>query len=187
MRPQLSAGYYSAEVEELGFRESQSGKDMITLKVRILGELADPWGSAADFYATDQTPTRFINLVVNDDRSLDFILKKLRYAGWNGTDFATLEPDMIGAYVKVQCKHTPNRDTGEAREDWDLMLPPRSNVPLDADGDKARRLNALFDRRLTDPAFNLAPQGDQAPAPSRGPQGGGGGSAPPHDDGDIPF
>lgn len=186
MRPQFPAGYYAAEVEELGFRESQSGKDMITFRVRIMGELANPFGGEArDHYAQDQNPNRFINLVLGDDRSLDFILKKLRYAGWNGTDFADLETEMTGSLIKVQCKHEPDRNTGDSREQWDLMLPPRSTVQLDADGDKARKLNALFDRRLTDPAFNVA-QGDQAPAPPRSNQGGGS-APPPAGDDEIPF
>lgn len=182
MQPKYPAGYYAAEVRDINVEDSKPNQDgitkkMIVLRIQILGELSDPFGDASDYYPGGDEDFRLIFLVIGDERSQDFIAKKLQNAGFDGQSLTEALEFFPGKIVKVHCKHDVYQ--GKTREKWDLPLPMRERVL--ADDSELRTLDSLFERAFTrnKPAF-------QAPAPPRSNHGGGS-APPPAGDDEIPF
>lgn len=141
-------GLYHVRVEDQGLTVASTGRPMVVLRVKVLARVDE---SQVDLpaYTVAQMHDRTIRLVVGDDDvSREFVLSKLRYAGWTGQRFETLQ--LVGYTCQARCRHGVYNS--QAVEDWDLALPPREPKPLPHDPNVARRLNALFGRRLREPS-----------------------------------
>lgn len=136
-------GDYVAEVTDQALVESSTGKPMIVLKVRVSSQLIGAGGNREELRETD-TYERTIRLVVNQgsQKSMDFLLKKLRYAGFVDDSFSSM--DLVGAVVRCSCKHGVYK--GEPNEEWDLMLPPLA--PLEHNPSLSKKIDALFGKSL---------------------------------------
>lgn len=194
--PFYAPGFYLGIVQEIGFTQTKnSGKDMIVVVVEVTEEFPAGCYAEEDAFPVSNRYNRTVNLVIGDDRSLDYIMLKLRNAGWRGQDFSDID-QLVGNRCRLKCEHE-ERDNGEMWEQWDLVLPARSRN-LSVEPTVAMKLNALFDRRLTDPQFSQveAPAAATATPRSRRtqsgppdygnpPPAGPGGPGPEEDD--IPF
>lgn len=171
-------GRYRCSVDENAFQVAKTGKPMIVLKVRPEAQLFDRIGASGEPYTeeevTSQQYPRTVRIVINEnnEQSLDFAMRKLRHAGFTGSSFDQL--DLRGKDVVCDCKHETYE--GNLTERWDLPLPDQSR-PLENDPSIARKLNAIFGKRLTT-------NGGIATPPQHQPQAAVVGAA---DDDDIPF
>ncbi len=144
-------GRYQCVVTEQGFQESKNGKPMIVFKVRVAGVVTEIVGANGEVVQNvslvNQEYTRTVRLVIVEDKpeSLDYAMLKLRHAGFKG---ATLEElDMVGETIICEC--SAGEYQGQPSEDWNLPLPDQGGGPLQNDPNLARRMNAIFGRRLS--------------------------------------
>lgn len=84
----------------------------------------------------------------NDVQSQDFAMKKLRYAGFEGDSFSDL--DLVGKDIRARCTHGEYNQ--KPKEDWDFALPDRESNAKPLDSGMARKLDALFGKKLKDGA-----------------------------------
>lgn len=149
-------GTYLCEVIEQGFTESKTGKPMICFKVKVFSKLSHgPEGEQVEDNCAENYD-RTIRLVVDgsNDDMMDYAMRKLRHAGFNGESFADL--NLVGQYVT--CKCDASEYNGKPTEQWDLALPPLESKPLmPLDNAAARKLNTLFGKRLKDGAKKFVP------------------------------
>lgn len=140
--PHYDKGRYLAEVVELGFQVASSGNPMIVLSVKPYAKI-EGQGEGETFDEVADIYHRTIRLAVID-KTQDMVLAKLRYAGFQGTDFTEL--NLIGAVVRCTCNH--DEYEGKQVEKWDLALPPRERQPVKNEPNLALKLNALFGKKL---------------------------------------
>ncbi len=166
-------GKFNVDIVDVAFTEDEANPPQIVIRARIMEE-CDP--TTGDWHPCLNQWDRTIYLRYSEEYK-DYILAKLRGAGWEGTDFSTLKSDMVGkSCVAVnRCRiATKGKYQGQEVEGWDLFLPPRESKPLESKPAVARKLNALFGKVLKD-------SGKPAPAPVAVTNG-----APPEDD-EVPF
>jgi hypothetical protein len=182
MAAHYDKGTYVAVVEEQAFQESSTKKPMIVLKVRPQAQVVRQLLESGEFeereHVLDTDYPRTIRLVISsNEKALDFLVKKLRYAGFTGN--AMEELNLEGQRVLCWVKH--EMYDGEMREQWDLALPPGESKPLENDPSLSKKINALLGRKLA------AAPGDvsQSSVPESIPPGGD--EPPPHGDDDLPF
>ena len=87
--------------------------------------------------------TRTIRLFIDSSRDdiMDFVIKKLRYAGFEGNSFSDL--NLVNADIRATCEH------GEKYEEWDFTLPPFEEREVnELDTAMNRKLDTLFGKRL---------------------------------------
>lgn len=182
--PFYAPGNYFGAIEEIGFDTSKSGKDMIVVIVTVTDELPPGKYDYDDAFPVANQYRRTIRMTIGDDRSLDYIMAKLRNAGWTGTSFAQIK-EAIGNRCQLKCEHEEYQNS--LSEQWDLMLPPR-NVSVEAAPDVAMKLDALFDRRLREQQAATAPAPAQRSSNSGEPDYGNPPPAGPNGkNDDIPF
>jgi len=100
-------------------------------------------------YEDPQRPERTLRIVVDstNDNMMDFAMKKLRYAGFNGDSFVDL--NLINADIRAICKEGEFK--GKPTEDWDFALPPLERMEANnLDPQINRKLDTLFGKRLKD-------------------------------------
>jgi len=141
-------GTYVCEVTEQGFQKASTGRDMIVLRILIKHQIVN---IGLPDESLDSVPTRYerdLRLVIVDDneKSMGYLLKKLRHAGLEGDSFRGLEV-LVGSDVRCTCTH--GQYQGDSSEQWDLMLPPlKESEPLKSDPATIMHLDALFARQL---------------------------------------
>ena len=81
------------------------------------------------------------------DGTIDRVVEQLRNLGWQGSDFAELEPDGGHSFedlvIKVRCTHQQEDD--KVYENWEL---PSSFQSCEHKSGMTRKLNALFGAKL---------------------------------------
>lgn len=188
--PFYQAGKYHVQVTDVALGEASTGNPQIILRVKIISGLQ--LNSAGDEVAVTLLGQydRTIYLTVTD-KSNEMILKKLRWAGWEGDRFETLTKDLLGRGCRADCKIEPAKSgkyAGQDTEKWDLDLPPLESKPLENKPAVAKKLNALFGKALKEKVIKTpAPEGDPTGIPPGGvppePQSVGAGIP----DDDVPF
>lgn len=153
-------GPYLVTCLEHGFELAKSGKPMIVFKVGVEYQLRNE-PDASGVISEQAIPvqrrwerTIWLAIVEDNQESLDYAMTKLRYAGFTGDKFEDL--DLVGQQFRAECKH----EQGEKglREKWELPLPPRARREIKNDASLAKRLNALFGKRLSDGAVTPPPR-----------------------------
>ena len=151
MKAFYNPGRYQCAVTEHGFETSKSGKPMIVFRVLVTGELhyqtGDDGEPFQELIPVAAAYPRTVRLVIVEDNqdSLDYAMAKLRFAGFEGSNLEEL--DLQGLEIACDCTHQLYK--GEQSEQWDLPLPSRTRTPLENDPSVARKMNAIFGRRLT--------------------------------------
>jgi hypothetical protein len=141
-------GQYMAVVTQQGFKESTNGNPVIVLKVKpYLHFQYDSSGVEIEDNLPSDSWERSIFLTVTK-KTTDFVLKKLRAAGFEGSSFREL--DLQGKSVRCRCSHGTDNN-GADREEWDLVYEYESKPLEPLDSAAARKLDALFGRELKTP------------------------------------
>lgn len=135
-------GQYLAVVKQQGFQESSNGNPMIVLVVKPYVQFIYPNGVEEEDNIQDGYE-RTIRLVVTDNTK-DFVLDKLRAAGFDGSSFRELE--LQGKSVRCRCSHDVNGD--KEYESWDLVFTRESKPVEPLDSAAARKLDAMFGSAL---------------------------------------
>lgn len=170
-------GLHLARVSKQGWTESKTKKAMLVFEVAILAKVV-PDQEGNESYE-DLAPSQYdqtLRIVVDSDSpdSLDYAMRKLRYAGFDGDSFADL--NLEGREVRV--RNDPQEYKGKLCDSWDFALPPRESTAAPLDNSAARKFDALFGRRLKDGAQPKAAKPEPEAAPPRG-------AATPNDE--VPF
>lgn len=145
-------GFYLCNVDSQAFQESKNGNPMIVFQVTPEGRVVTSFGSdgepVEELEPLDKNYQRTARLVFASDDAADYNILKLRYAGWQGDRFATL--DLTDQRVRMECRHEPGQGqyAGSTFERWEFPLPPRESVELESDDKVARRLDNLFGKKL---------------------------------------
>jgi hypothetical protein len=144
-------GTYICEVLEQALVKASTGKPMFVFKVRVQSKVTMNHESGEELIEPQmETYERTVRIVVNPNNpdSLEYAMKKLRHAGFTGTQFEQL--NLTGARVRCKCEEGEYK--GQPSENWDFELPGRSSSePLENDPALNKTLNALFDRQLREP------------------------------------
>jgi len=148
-------GSYVARVEEQAFETSKNGKPMIVFRVRPTARVFNEGFDNEEHHPVDGKWDRTIRVVISPDNadSMDYALRKLRYAGFMGERFEDL--NLVGADVRCYVKE--DKYDGKDVEQWDLALPRLERKPLENDNSVAKSLNALFGRKLKETAAEAQP------------------------------
>ena len=108
----------------------------------------DPEGNEVleEVYCDPNYPERTLRLTVdsNNDDMMDFVVKKLRHAGWEGDSFASL--NLVNTDIRAVCEQGEYK--GKQTEDWDFALPPLDREVNELDPAMNRKLDTLFGKRL---------------------------------------
>lgn len=147
-------GLHLCRVTQCGMTETQKEpkRPMIVIRFQPLAKIThDPEGNELydDLAPSQYDQTARIVVDPNNSKSLDFATMKLRYAGFTGQSFKDL--DLEGK--EIRCNNEPSEYEGKLRDQWDLALPPLEQRPLQQiDSAAARKLDAMFGKRLKDGA-----------------------------------
>lgn len=109
---------------------------------------------------------RRIQMVIDgsNDTSLEYAMRKLRFAGFNGESFADL--DLTGRTVRARCTH--GEYNNKPNEQWDFALPDGGATTKALDSGLTRKLDALFGKRLKEGAKpKAAPAARQPVVPAK--------------------
>ncbi len=138
-------GEYKCEVVDQGLSNSKTNNPQIWLRVRILESIDRP-----DEKVDQYERTIYWTLT---EKTIDFTVEKLELLGFAGQSFRDLDPNVqghhsfIGQQIDCYCKHETYE--GKEREKWDLSN-PGAKMPDPLSESDARRLDALFGRKLKD-------------------------------------
>lgn len=137
-------GQYMAKVIEQGFSESNNGNPQIVIKIQPYVYFDYTGGVETEVEIPGDSYPRTIFLTVTENTT-EFVLKKLRAAGFQGNSFREL--DLVGKCARCRCSSKVDQK-GEEREDWDLVYQSEAK-PLEPLGaPEARKLDALFGKML---------------------------------------
>jgi len=153
-QPEYKEGNYVAKVVDQAFTETrEKKKPMIVQRVTINNLLVDAGTKFEELQNLANHYERKIHLVINhdSDKAMEFLLKKLRYAGFEKPSFRDF--NLAGSTVRCTCSHDLS---SEYPENWDLMLPPRESTPLVHDPKLSKKMDALFGKALKEPITNSA-------------------------------
>jgi len=160
-----TAGTYRAKVTQIELVETNNGHDAILVYILPLAAVTD-----GGELPVDPSPySQKIWLMSHTDKTRGYTLRKLRGAGWEGSQFQTLAGDMDGVVITVEATDDSYNDRLTTR--WDLPLPTAKPRPV-----KAQALNAAFadllkaEKTGTPPAKKQtrrkpAPPDDEQPVP----------------------
>lgn len=98
-------------------------------------------------YEDPEKPLRTLRLCIDskDENMMDFVMKKLRYAGFEGDSFNDL--NLVNADIRATCKE--DEFNGKPTENWDFALPPLEEREVNTlDAAMNRKLDTLFGKRL---------------------------------------
>ena len=184
--PYYGEGTYQVNVNEVAFQMTTKAppRPMIVLKFTVTGFIpsnGDAWTPEQEQYE------RRIYMMVDPDKpkQKEFVLMKLREAGWNGEKFEELGKWIIGQNIKAKCYHKEDKDPeskyfGTISEGWDLPLPPLESEPLENDPNIAKKLNAMFGKTLKETSKPASPPAPRQTVPPEDRDG-----TPPDDE--VPF
>lgn len=165
-------GEHVVRIESQGWTETkEKGHPMLVFEALPLQRVTKDHEGNEQFEevcADANFPTRTLRVVVDasSEQSMEFALKKLRYAGFDGDSFADL--DLRGVECRAICDHTQYK--GKDRENWDFALPPLERGAVnDLDRSTARRLDAIFGKRLKEGAKPAPTPAARQPEPSSQP------------------
>ena len=162
--PFYAEGAYMGEVSDVAVGESKNGHPQIKVKFYPTATVSTRYNDDGEIEA-DLTPTQRkyertaqITIKADDERSMDFALMKLRAAGWEGESFRELD-SLRGTTINLTCRHEQGTGdySGKTFERWELPLPPRESEPLESDSSVARKLDALFGKKLKAPKLATTP------------------------------
>jgi len=139
-------GNYVCHVVDQAFQMTKTNRPMLVLRVRVTHKVIDE-GLPSEQLHPVQDYERTIRLVVveENEKSMEMMMRKLRYAGFMGDSFRDLK--LVDCDIRASCRESTYE--GQPTEDWDLMLPPlASSEPLEGDPKLVRKLDALFGRQL---------------------------------------
>ena len=160
-----TAGTYRAKVTQIELVETSGGNNAILVYILPLAAITD-----GGELPVDPSPySQKIWLMSHTDNTRGYTLRKLRGAGWEGSQFQTLAEDMDGMVITVEATDDSYNDQLITR--WDLPLPTARPRPV-----KAQALNAAFadllkaEKTGTPPAKKQtrrkpAPPDDEQPVP----------------------
>jgi hypothetical protein len=142
-------GDYTAVVENQAFVTASTGKPMIVLRVLPQEMIVDAGRDTEEIRPVAQRYERTIRLVINheNDKSMKYLMLKLRYAGFHGDSFSTF--NLLGKTVR--CQRKEDSYEGQPTEQWDLALPLRESMSLVHDPKLSNKMDALFGKRLKEP------------------------------------
>lgn len=178
MAPFYEPGKYRVLVLEQAWDKAKSGAEQLVFKIRVNAKIEDANDGTGETFdaALAHNYERRIFLTFTEN-SIDYIVKKLRYAGFSGASFEEL--NLTGSELVAECQHD-TRD-GKTGEKWDLPWASAS-APLKTDANIARKVNTLFGRALKGTGGAAA-----TTAPPQRPLAGVAVTAGGGDDDDIPF
>lgn len=141
------AGVYEVEAVEHAFTKAQSGNPMIEVQVRPIDRIFQAGMDGEYREPVDQNERvgylRFVMPQGDDEKSEKtraITMKKLRTAGWTGTDFSTFSLDQP---FQCECKHGTYQD--KPKEDWDVFQGRRS---AEHQPELASEMNSIMDKML---------------------------------------
>lgn len=143
--PHYAEGVYAAQIMQVAFAESSNGNPMIQFRVKIIGQI-DVGGNVV---AGRDQYDRTVRLTLTE-KSGEMCIKKLRWAGWAGTDFKSVS-SMVNSMCRFVCDHDTIKNgdrAGELTESWDFELPPLESKELENDPAVEKKLNTLFGKTL---------------------------------------
>lgn len=153
--------HYQVEILDHSFDETPNGNPRLNFKVKILKKIKDFGSDAPHFSPAEMNVDRNLSLVFATEGQREWGVKKLRFAGWRGSDFADF--DMIGKEVIVLNTHQQGegKNAGKVYDNFDLALPPMASKDIGDEKKGARKkMNALLGKLLKE---NPAPADDEAP------------------------
>lgn len=142
-----NGGYYECKVVDSGLSESKTGKNpMIILTVQPVYRILNYQTDEERRVSPESNSERQVRLTFSSEKQNEMNLKKLREAGWDGTNFVDF--DMTGMYIV--CKNAWTEGTGnnagKTFDNFDLPLPGFTAEPIDkskADS-TGKKMNALL-------------------------------------------
>lgn len=171
-------GHYELEVADHAFGETKNGHPKIDFDCKVIRKIIG-YGTGNETIAPAESSAYNVNLslVFATEKQREFNLKKLRFAGWNGTSFDDF--DMIGdKFIGV---NTHAQGTGanasKVYDNFDLALPPLEHEKLESKPGMKKKLNALLSKELkaNQPAaktvYTEAPKKPDAPPADEPKQG----------------
>jgi hypothetical protein len=148
--PFYEKGAHAVQILQIAGQTSSNGNPMIVAKVKVMGKFSFVDGQREpQLIAVPQQYDRTIRLVVTD-KSQEMVLKKLRWAGWQGESFKELYK-LLGTVCRAVCDHDvigAGDKAGQMGETWDFELPPRESKPVEDDPGVFKKLDALFGKSL---------------------------------------
>ena len=142
-------GLYVFRITKQGWTEAKDGKPMLTFDGYPTHKVTkDPEGEER-LEVADEDPQRLerrLQLYIDSSRDdiMDFVMNKLRYAGFEGDSFADL--NLLNTDVRAVCKESEYK--GKQTENWDFALPPLDREVNELDSSMTRKLDTLFGKRL---------------------------------------
>jgi hypothetical protein len=138
MTTHYQEGLYKARITGQRFDKTKNNNTVIVLDIMPQVDGSDgQYGRSIQWVVTDKT--------------IDFVVEKLRRVGFAGQSFVELDTtapkfyDLSGQLIDVYCGHS---DKGY--EDWDLPRPAaqRSQMPANERQNVTARLDALYGKKL---------------------------------------
>ncbi len=143
-------GNYVFRITKQGWTEAKDGKPMLVFDgypTHLVRK--DPEGNEVleEVYEDPQRPDRRLQLYIDSSRDdiMDFVMKKLRHAGFEGDSFADL--NLLNTDIRATCKEDEYKS--KPTENWDFALPPLERGEVnELDSGMNRKLDTLFGKRL---------------------------------------
>lgn len=161
-------GLYLFQIDKQGWTETKERKlPMLVFNGDPISRImaAEDGSEFEEPVHRDSQYDRRIQMVIdsNSDTSMDYAMRKLRAAGFDGESFADL--DLRGKLVRARCTYGEYK--GKQNEQWDFALPDQPSSTKDIDGGLARKLDALFGKRLKEGAKPKQPASRPSVVPAK--------------------
>lgn len=156
MTTHYAVGLYKARITGQRFDKTKNDNPVLVLDIMPQVDGGDGlYGRAISWVITEKT--------------IDFVVEKLRRVGFVGQSFAELDPtgarfhDLAGQVIEVYCAHDER-----GYENWDLPRPQsqRPQIPTGERQTMTARLDALFGKKLKG-ASQAKPPAKQPATPTR--------------------
>ena len=139
-------GIYELRIREHAFGETTNGNPKIDFECDVIAKIQGWGGSDGGTKVPAESssyPVTF-SLVFATESQREYNLKKLRFAGWDGSNFDDFE--MIGTHII--CKNENREHKGKTYYGFDLVLPPLEHKELESKPGIKKKLNALLSKEL---------------------------------------
>ena len=160
-------GFYELEIVDHAFGESKGGHPKIDFECKVIQKIHSYNTPEQHFIPAESSQYNTqLSMVFATDSQREMNVKKLRFAGWDGTSFDDF--DMTGSRIIGQNKHVPGegKHAGKVFDNFDFVLPPRERTELENKPGMKKKLNALLSKQLKEnPPSGAAPKRqEQKPA-----------------------
>jgi hypothetical protein len=149
-----NGAYYDLEIVDHAFTETSTGKAQIEFDCKVLRKVKAHGTPEVHFVPAEQSQyTVRVRIVFGSEKQRELNLKKLRFAGWEGSSFDDF--DMVGKVIRCACEHSSGTgsNSGKVYDNFDLLLPPREGSgELEDKADVKKKLNALLGKALKETA-----------------------------------